>query len=227
MRKRKLIVVAILSTWLVGCASLNQPRGGPVIEDKLGPSWWTKRENVGTLALTPERRIVLVNFFNQRFCAEAPSETGLNLSDIANITGNIEAPSKGELALGVLIGSSSSNSVLNKRSQATQIFLANSYYSCQMYMNGAISGEQLVELQLETLNKIIPLLEKELPMLYGRSVKPDAPKDEQAAAAEEMGNSNNDYVPLDTNKILERLFRSGEVKTSEQEQEEKPKEQMR
>jgi hypothetical protein len=202
------IILAVFT--ITGCSLFTPKMNDPVIEDKLGPSLWTKRENIGTLALTPERRVVLVNFFNQRFCAEAPSETGLDLSNIMNASGSADATTQGSIALGLLIGSSSGNSVLNKRSQAVQMFLANSYYTCQMYMNGAISGEQMVEFQIRTLNQLTPVLIAELPLLYGSTEKPKKSKIE----------------PLDVNQAIKDLFNSG-LKTSKEEQAEKPLQQIR
>ncbi len=206
----KYMALLLSALTLTGCSIFTPKMNDPVIEDKLGPSFWTKRENIGTLALTPERRVVLVNFFNQRFCAEAPSETGLDLSNVINATGSADATTQGSIALGLLIGSSSGNSVLNKRSQAVQMFLANSYYTCQMYMNGAISGEQMVEFQLKTLNQLTPVLIAELPLLYGSTEKPTESKVE----------------PLDVNQAIKDLFNSS-LKTSDQEQSEKPTEQVR
>lgn len=206
----KYLAIIILVFVMTGCSLFTPKMNDPVIEDKLGPSLWTKRENIGTLALTPERRVVLVNFFNQRFCAEAPSETGLDLSNVINASGSADATTQGNIALGLLIGSSSGNSVLNKRSQAVQMFLANSYYTCQMYMNGAISGEQMVEFQIKTLNQLTPVLIAELPLLYGSTEKPAESK----------------VQPLDVNQAIKDLFQSS-LKTSDQEQAEKPLEQIR
>ena len=206
----KKIAIIILVSLTSGCSLFSPKMNDPVIEDKLGPSLWTKRENIGTLALTPERRVVLVNFFNQRFCAEAPTEVGLDLANVINATGSADATAQGNIALGLLIGSSSGNSVLNKRSQAVQMFLANSYYTCQMYMNGAISGEQMVQAQITTLNQLTPILLAELPLLYGTPLKPEKSKVE----------------PLDVNKAIKDIFESS-LKTSEEEQAEKPKKQLR
>jgi len=189
-----------------GCAFFTPPLERPVIEDKLNPAWLSPG-TVGTLSLTPERRVVLVNFATERFCAEAPTEVGIDLAKILNASGSADATSQGNIALGLLIGSSSGNTVLNKRSQAVQLFLANSYYTCQMYLNGAISGQQLVTLQLETLNSIAPVLEKELPLLYNEKETADGSK----------------YVPLDINRIIKQLFDSS-IKTSEEEDQTKPRE---
>ena len=203
-------LIISLCVVLGGCSLFTPKMNNPVIEDKLGPSLFSKKENIGTLSLTPERRVVLVNFFNQRFCAEAPSEAGLDLSIIMNASASADAATQGNIALGLLVGSSSGNSVLNKRSQAVQMFLANSYYTCQMYMNGAISGEQMVEFQLKTLNQITPVLMAELPLLYGSTEKSVESK----------------VKPLDVNEAIKDLFKSS-LKTTEQEQSEKPTEQLR
>ena len=127
-----------------------------------------------------------------------------------NASASADAATQGNIALGLLVGSSSGNSVLNKRSQAVQMFLANSYYTCQMYMNGAISGEQMVEFQLKTLNQITPVLMAELPLLYGSTEKSVESK----------------VKPLDVNEAIKDLFKSS-LKTTEQEQSEKPTEQLR
>ena len=206
----KYLIIAFFITLISGCSLFTPKMNDPVIEDKLGPSLWSKRENIGTLALTPERRVVLVNFFNQRFCAEAPTEVGLDLANVINASGSADATTQGNIALGLLIGSSSGNSVLNKRSQVVQMFLANSYYTCQMYMSGAISGEQMVQAQITTLNQLTPILLAELPLLYGSTEKPVQSK----------------VKPLDVNEAIKEIFKSS-LKTSEQEQAEKPKDQMR
>ncbi|HDM8244107.1 hypothetical protein MO988_04930 [Vibrio vulnificus] len=211
MINKTLLTLSVM-VGLSGCSIFTPKMNDPVIEDKLGPSLFSKRENIGTLALTPERRVVLVNFFNQRFCAEAPSEVGLDLSNIINASGSADATTQGNIALGLLIGSSSGNSVLNKRSQSVQMFLANSYYTCQMYMNGAISGEQMVTMQLKTIEQLTPILLAELPLMYG------------AENSDQTG--KNKVEPLNINEVVKELFNSS-LKTSEQEQKEKPKEQLR
>lgn len=206
----KIISSFLIISVLSGCSLFTPEMENPVIENALGPSFWTKRENIGTLALTPERRIVLVNFYNKRFCAEAPTEVSLDLSKIINASGSANANTSGNIALGLLVDSNSGNSILNKRSQAVQLFLANSYYTCQMYMNGAISGEQMVEVQLKTLNQIAEILITELPLLYNSTAPKAAPKIDK----------------IDVNRAIKDIFKS-KLKTSNQEQSEKRLEQIR
>ena len=71
-----LVVIAVS-----GCSYFTRPLEQPVIEEKLNESFLSKAE-VGTLSLTPERRVVLVNFNNKRFCAEPPTEVGNDLSSL-------------------------------------------------------------------------------------------------------------------------------------------------
>jgi hypothetical protein len=65
----------------------------PVIEEKLNRSLFAKA-NVGTLSLAPERRVVLVNFANNRFCVEAPTEVGIDLSSLIDATAEASKASK-------------------------------------------------------------------------------------------------------------------------------------
>lgn len=206
MKTERIVLICVgTMIFITGCAFFTPPLERPVIEDKINPAWLSPG-TVGTLSLTPERRVVLVNFATERFCAEAPTEVGIDLSKILNASGSADATSQGNIALGLLIGSNSGNTVLNKRSQAVQLFLANSYYTCQMYLNGAISGEQLVTIQLQTLNSIAPILEKELPFLY----------------REKETTKDSNFVPLDIQEAIKQLFNSS-IKTSEEEDKEKLK----
>ena len=69
-----------------------------------------------------------------------------------------------------------------------QLFLANAYFLCQMYMNNAIEAEELIRLQLETLNSIGPLIENEIQFMYNE------PKIQ-----------NTSYKQIDIDKLIETL----------------------
>lgn len=156
--------VMLVALGLQGCAYFTKPLEQPVIEEKLNPAWLS-RATVGTLSLTPERRVVLVNFRNNRFCAEAPTEVGLDLASSirASLAGKTDQVSINAAIQSAL---SSQNAVLNKRTQGMQLFLANAYFTCQMYMNGGIDERQLLEMQFQTLQIVQPLISAELGLLY-------------------------------------------------------------
>jgi hypothetical protein len=182
MKRFASIWISIL--FLQGCAMFAPPREQPVIEEKLNASI-LERAKVGTLSLTPERRVVLVNFANNRFCAEPPTEVGSDLSRLIQATAEANLPNDVKAKLGAMVAASSSNSVLNRRTQGMQLFLASSYFLCQMYMNGAIEAKDVIELQLSTFNAAAPLIEREIPLLY-----------------KEAAENEKRFKPLDIEKLL-------------------------
>lgn len=166
MKARQIAAIVGVLT-LQGCSHFTKPLEHPVIEEKLNPRWGLSA-TVGTLSLTPERRVVLVNFRNNRFCAEAPTEIGLDLA--STIGAKLEGGMKETADIKAAIESAlaSSNLVLNKRTQGMQLFLANAYFTCQMYMNGGLDERQLLEMQFQTLKIVEPLISAELMYMYNQ-----------------------------------------------------------
>ena len=191
MRVTSKYLVLVSALMITGCSHFTRPLEQPVIEEKLNKSLFSKAE-VGTLSLTPERRVVLVNFKNHRFCAEAPTEVGVDISRLLKLAAEASKGEELKAGLEAISAASSSNSALNKRTQGMQLFLANAYFICQMYMNKAINEEQLMRLQLDTLNAVAPLIEKEIPLMY------------QYQAAVNV-NGNQKFIPLDINKMLDEI----------------------
>lgn len=188
----KVASAGLIYLLLHGCAYFTPPLERPVIEEKLNASIFSPGM-VGTLSLTPERRVVLVNFYRNRFCAEAPTEVGSDVSRFFQATAEADVPSEVKAKIGAIMAAASSNSVLNRRTQGMQLFLANSYFVCQMYMNGAINEKQLLEYQMSVFNSAASLIEKEIPLLYKQAdSQPDAPRA---------------FKPLDTNQLLRDVLK--------------------
>jgi len=59
-----------------------------------------------------------------------------------------------------------------------QLFLANAYFTCQMYMNGGIDEAQLLEMQFQTLKIVKPLIDAELKYLYKEQPPNEKPPNE-------------------------------------------------
>jgi hypothetical protein len=156
---------------LSACSIFTPPNEQPVIEDTLGQRFFGSDDVVGTLSLTPERRVVLVNIKTKRFCAEAPSEVGQDLSKLVDLAAKGEKEGVASASINAMLTKNVSNSVLNKRTQGVQMLLAHSYFLCQMYMNEAITGSELLDAQKSALTSIIPVVEFELPLLYKSSKK--------------------------------------------------------
>lgn len=184
----KLFQVAALALLLQGCAFFTKPLEQPVIEEKLNPAWLAPA-TVGTLSLTPERRVVLVNFRNNRFCAEAPTEVGLDLANA--LKASIEAARGDEVKIGAAIerALTAQNNVLNRRTQGMQLFLANAYFTCQMYMNGGLDERQMLEMQFQTLKIVEPLIAAELPYLHRKDNEPAGKPKEAATSTSNHSNT--------------------------------------
>lgn len=164
----KFVPAGVVLLLLQGCAFFTKPLEQPVIEEKLNPAWLSPA-TVGTLSLTPERRVVLVNFRNNRFCAEAPTEVGMDLASALSASIEAAQGDKVKIEAAVKRALSAQNNVLNKRTQGMQLFLANSYFTCQMYMNGGLDERQMLEMQFQTLKIVEPLISAELPLLYRKN----------------------------------------------------------
>mgnify|MGYP001454447301 CR=1 FL=1 len=162
--KRYTMLAGALIGITTGCAYFTPPLQRPVIEEKLNRATFNAAD-IGTLSLTPERRVVLVHFENKKFCAEAPTEIGIDVASAikAGIKGNTATQTAVEAALESALNNQ--NSVLNRRTQGVQLFLANSYFLCQMYMNEVLDKNELYEAHKAALAQIIPLIEKELALL--------------------------------------------------------------
>lgn len=203
----KVASVGLVCLLMHGCAYFTPPLERPVIEEKLNASVFSPGM-VGTLSLTPERRVVLVNFYRNRFCAEAPTEVGSDISRFFQATAEADLPSEVTAKIGAIMAAASSNSVLNRRTQGMQLFLANSYFVCQMYMNGAINERQLLEYQMSVFNSAASLIEKELPLLYKQSEpQEDAPRA---------------FKPLDTNQLLRDVLKFQDSASSSTDGQHKP-----
>jgi hypothetical protein len=133
----------------------------PVIEDRIQSGYFGP-VSIGILSLTPERRTVLYNFKTRRFCAENPTEVGIDLASAQKFVAGLDLATKGSAELGIALAAASSNQVLNRRTQGMQLFQASSFTFCQMYLNGAISEEKFLETQLLLLSTAATLIEKEL-----------------------------------------------------------------
>ena len=135
-------VTACGTTWFA------DPATNPVIEDKVG-QW--REEPVGTLAVTADRRIVVVKLEGHaQFCAEPPPDVAENLTD--NLTFALQAQVKGQGGDFNLSDQLTKEiQALINRTQGVDIYRTGMYDICQHYLNGAIDGDGVKELSKELL----------------------------------------------------------------------------
>jgi hypothetical protein len=135
---------------LTGCGLglFAEPKTNPVIEDKVGHtgSW-----PVGTLAMTAERRVVLVgiNPDNKetfgRFCSEPPPDAAENISSslalaVQAAVKTPEAEGSGRLELAKQLATTVQS--LFHRSQGLQLYRDGLYNLCMAWVNGVVKDEK-------------------------------------------------------------------------------------
>lgn len=156
----RLMLVASASL-LAGCSLLTRPMEHPVIEDSMRMRYFGKAE-LGVLSMTPERRVVIHRYGSDIFCAENPTETGIELSSAAKLLTSAELPDNKKAELGIALANASANQVLNPRTQGMQFYLASAYNLCQMVLNKKLSDTQYREDHLAFANRAAQLIALEI-----------------------------------------------------------------
>lgn len=134
-----------------GCAVFTPPMQKPLIEKHLDISKGDK-QNIGILATTPERRIVLINTNSQLFCSEPSPDVAQAFTESISTIANASASStknasdksvqaSAELYAQLAKQLATNNSQLFYRSQGVQLFRDASFSLCQAYLNGALKGD--------------------------------------------------------------------------------------
>lgn len=170
----KLLNIVILACGVLsipGCGApwLVPPMDQPLIEDKIGKSGYR------TLSTTPERRVVIFNENNRRFCAEPSPDVANDLSNafaaaLKGSEGTAEAKANISMAF------ASTAKQLFQRSQGVQLYRDGMYSLCQSHMNNGINGYELKQMQEELLERASALIEKEIQFLpYIKSDNAPAP----------------------------------------------------
>jgi hypothetical protein len=142
-----------MAIFLQGCAYFTSPIKNPMLLSDIKQS-----EGMAILATTPERRTVLVNTKNLQSCAEPSADVAQSLKE--SITALLEASVSSqknqtddqsrqrtaELTAQIAKELATSNELLFRRSQGTQLFRDGSFTLCQAYLNGALRGDNQASL---------------------------------------------------------------------------------
>lgn len=162
----RLLALSTLLLSLTGCGlSMFAGQKTPVIEDKVG-SW--SNHQVGTLAVTTDRRVVLVRLQGDseggagRFCAEPPPDAGQNLTSALTAMLDVSAEKLDATLKAELAKSFASNfQSFVKRSQGLQLYRDAMYNLCQGYLNHALEKGEVKTISGERV----------LPRFHGHQVK--------------------------------------------------------
>jgi hypothetical protein len=163
---KQVIVAGFMIMLIQGCSLFTPPKAKPVIEDR-SSSWGWSQEKVGVLATTPERRVVVIKWPDNKFCAEPPADAADNVS--AALTLIAEAAAKGQITqaqLGIASSLATTVKQLFQRSQGVQLYRDGTFMLCNAYLNGAITPAQFLQRHEELLKTVTPLIDKEIPELH-------------------------------------------------------------
>lgn len=169
---RVLIVVAVLAT-LQACSTFTQPKANPVIEDRITDAGWGKLK-IGVLATTPERRVMVVQMPDNRFCAEPPPDVADSVSAALSAVAQASAQGKvSDAQIGFAQTLATSVKQLFQRSQGVQLYRDGSFMLCNAYLNGAITQPEFVARHARLLEVAKELIAAEIPKLHEAKPIPD------------------------------------------------------
>ena len=86
---------------------------------------------------------------------------------------------------------------------------ANSYFTCQMYMNGGLDERQLLEMQFQTLKIVEPLISTEIKLMYQKNGENDEVRKTSATS------KSSDAIKLDVTKTVTDILKEKSAKPTE------------
>lgn len=170
--------IPVIGLWLLllassGCGlSMFAGQKSPVIEDNVS-------KQVGTLAITTDRRVVLVRLQGDtnsgagRFCAEPPPDAGQNITNALAALLDVSAEKIDTTIKAQLATTFASNfQAFVKRSQGLQLYRDAMYNLCQNYLNLGVDKADLKGISKEILETSFKLIEQELKLTNGNINEP-------------------------------------------------------
>lgn len=177
------LLLILLGAVLSGCAMFTPPKEQPIIEDHANN--WFNKGKIGVLSTTAERREVLIQFPDNKFCAEPPPDVAESLVSSLSLLakGSVKDTTAGEASARLEATKALATSIrtLFIRSQGAQFLRDGLFNLCQAYLNHAITEAQYVDLYKELLTKSQALIVLELPALKDKRAD-DAVKNAEAEA---------------------------------------------
>lgn len=132
--KKLLISQLSLTLLLGGCGAsiFADPATNPIIEDSVGAE-------VGTLATTANRRLVLINKNTGKYCAESSPDSVASFASLLSTSAKADVSKQGSGSVALAKALVSTSGVITKRSQGLQFYRDGVFAYCQALSNGYIS----------------------------------------------------------------------------------------
>ena len=154
---------------LSGCASLlDSFYNRDVVQDYLRAETIEPEHEVGTLAVTAQRRLIIANLETGKFCSEPPPEAADSVTSA--IAAALSANISDEKSLNAELASNFARHVnqLYKRTHTVQLFRDAAYHMCVDSVNstdGKPSTSYKKEIE-ELVKNLLPVLEHEITLYY-------------------------------------------------------------
>lgn len=165
--KRMMLLVCFM-LFMTGCAStIESFYNRQVVEDVMASD--DDRQEIGTLAVTAQRRLIVGNLKTGSFCSEPPPEAADSISTAiaAALKANIAADK--EVSAELASNFARHVNQLYKRAHTVQLFRDASYHLCVNAVNKSNGSDKYDSYKTEItslVNSILPVLQKEIKEYY-------------------------------------------------------------
>jgi hypothetical protein len=183
-----------LSALLTGCALFTSPIEYPVYEQHA-------QDRVNTFSIIPSRRMVIMKSSDPKdekekdllICAEASADVSDNLMSSLAASLSVAGPTaptgqKGaEAAIAASKALETTAQFLFKRTQGIQLYRDGMYHLCQARMNKFIDDVEYRRRTQDLLDKVLPLINTEIPLLWKGSPSQAAAGGSPSGGSPEVG----------------------------------------
>ena len=166
---KRIVYIATLALFMTGCAStIESFYNRQVVEDQLIADDGT--QEIGTLAVTAQRRLIVGNLKTGSFCSEPPPEAADSISTAiaAALKANISADN--EVSAELASNFARHVNQLYKRAHTVQLFRDASYHLCVNSVNSSNEGDGKYDSYKREIthlvNNILPVLKEEVKAYY-------------------------------------------------------------
>jgi hypothetical protein len=219
----RIIILNILLISVFGCSTTAGTFfNRPVVEDQLIADFPENgAQEIGTLAVTADRRVIIGNLRNGKFCAEPPPETA------DSITSAIASALSAKIAEGETLDFDFASNFakhvnqLYKRSHTVALLRDAGFYLCVDAVNQAKSGAEPGQYQSyktdfkELVVSLTPTLTKEIELYYAtETARANNPPNGMVICNSEA-NIGNDKDPLSTSITCQPIKVEAKVTTTE------------
>ncbi|MCB1690986.1 MAG: hypothetical protein KDI33_20995 [Halioglobus sp.] len=167
----KSVIVSVILILVSGCASTIEAfYNRQVVEDQLITDNPAHAHEIGTLAVTAQRRLIIANLNTGNFCSEPPPEAVDSVTSAIAAALTADISSKKDVSAEIASNFARHVNQLYKRSHTVQLFRDASFYLCVDAVNSSNgSNGYYIPYQQSVTNmvsQLLPVLQLEISAYY-------------------------------------------------------------